>query len=160
MRVRMWLTGLSIGSLALTGMIAAGPLTGSAQETSTPPAAQSAQQTAGEDEQTSGPAIVGTPLLQPSIDLMRAQEIAVQDQSGAVVTEVGLDGEDGVLAYSIALDNGVEVDVDATSGKVLKTEQVDENDDDGNGSDERENENGSQHENGSEGEDESESEQG
>lgn len=159
MRVRMWLTGLSIGSLALTGMIAAGPLTGSAQQNSTPPAAQTASQTAGEDEQPRGPAVVGTPLLLPAIDLNRAQEIAVQDQRGAVVTAVELDGEDGVLAYSVALDNGMEVDVDATSGAVLKTEQVDEQDD-GNGSDEREHENDSQHENGSEGEDENGSEQG
>jgi len=93
---------------------------------------------------------VGTPLLQPSIDLIRAQEIALEGQSGAVVTEMDLDGEDGVLVYSIELDNGMEVDVDATSGEVLKTEQEDENGDEGNGESENENGTDDEQENGSE----------
>ncbi len=147
MQVRRWLAGMSVGTMALTGVMAAGPLPASAQQNSTPPPAQSALQTAGEDDQATGPAVVGTPLLQPSIDLTRAQEIALEGQTGAVITEVDLAGEDGVLAYSIELDNGMEVDVDATSGEVLKTEQGDgENGDD-------------EHENGSEGE-ENGSEQG
>lgn len=146
MHARRLVTGLSVGTLALTGMIAAGSLTGSAQSSSTPPAAQTAAQEAGEDERASGPAVVGTPLLQPSIDLMRAQEIALTGQAGAVVTEVGLDGENGVLTYSIELDNGMEVDVDATSGDVLKTEQAEQDSDDGNGENENENENESDEE--------------
>jgi len=149
MHVRRWLIGVSVGAAALTGMIAGGPLTVSAQEDSTPPA-QSASQTAGADDQASGPAVVGTPLLQPSIDLIRAQEIALEGQSGAVVTEMDLDGEDGVLVYSIELDNGMEVDVDATSGEVLKTEQEDENGDEGNGESENENGTDDEQENGSE----------
>jgi Peptidase propeptide and YPEB domain len=150
MQVRRWLAGMSVGTMALAGVMAAGPLPASAQQNSTPPPAQSASQTAGEDDQATGPAVVGTPLLQPSIDLTRAQEIALEGQTGAVITEVGLAGEDGVLAYSIALDNGMEVDVDATSGEVLKTEQGDEeNGENGDG----------EHENGSEGE-ENGSEQG
>lgn len=153
MHARRLVTGLSVGTLALTGMIAAGSLTGSAQSSSTPPAAQTAAQEAGEDERSSGPAVVGTPLLQPSIDLMRAQEIALTGQAGAVVTEVGLDGENGVLTYSIELDNGMEVDVDATSGDVLKTEQAEQDSDDGNGENENENESdeeGEESENGEE----------
>jgi len=144
MRARNWLTGLSVGTLALTGMIAAGPLGGNAQSNATPPAAQMA----GDDEQASGPAVVGNPLLQPTIDLTRAQEIALEGQSGAVVTEVGLDGDDGVLAYSVELDNGMEIDVDATSGTVLKTEQAQEDgaEDENNSEDE----NGAEYENGSE----------
>jgi uncharacterized membrane protein YkoI len=129
--------------MAVTGVMAAGPLPASAQQNTTPPPAQSAAQATNEDEQATGPAVVGTPLLQPTIDLARAQEIALEGQSGAVVTEVDLGGEDGVLAYSIELDNGMEVDVDATSGDVLKTEQGDAED----------GENGEgQHENGSENE--------
>jgi uncharacterized membrane protein YkoI len=99
---------------------------------------------ASESEQSTDTPVVGTPLLQPKIDLTRAQEIALEGQSNAVVTDVSLDGAGGVLAYSVELDNGVEVDVDATSGEVLKTAQADEDDDNGdvNGSGERENENG------------------
>lgn len=137
-------------------MIAAGPLTGRAQQDSTPPAAQTTAQSAEADDQASGPAVVGTPLLQPSIDLMRAQEIALEGQTGAVVTEVGLDGEDGVLGYSIELDNGIEVDVDATSGEVLKTEQAEEDSDGGNGNGNGE----SEDQNGTEDEEENGEEQG
>ena len=145
MNVRRWLTGVSIGTLAFTGMMAVAPLPVSAQQDSTAPAAQSVAQTTAEDDQATGPAVVGTPLLQPTIDLTRAQEIALEGQSGAVVTEVDLGGEDGVLAYSIELDNGMEVDVDATSGEVLKTEQGDgENGENGNG--EHEDENGAEDE--------------
>lgn len=150
MRVRTWLTGLSVGSLAFAGMIAAGPLGASAQQDSTPPPAQTASQTPGEDDQASGPAVVGAPLLQPTIDLTQAQEIALNGQTGAVVTEVSLDGEDGVLAYSIELDNGMEVDVDATSGEVLKTESAEANGDDGESNGANENENSTEDEDGSE----------
>jgi uncharacterized membrane protein YkoI len=140
MQIRRWLVGMSIGTATLTGIIAAGPLPVSAQQNSTPPA-QSASQTASANDQANGPAVVGTPLLQPTIDLKRAKEIALQGQSSAVVTSISLEGEDGVLAYSIELDNGMEVDVDATSGEVLKTEQGDdENDENGEG----EQENGSE----------------
>ena len=143
MQIRRWLVGMSVGTMALTGMVATGPLPVSAQQDSTAPAAQSVAQTTAEDDQATGPAVVGTPLLQPTIDLTRAQEIALEGQSGAVVTEVDLGGEDGVLAYSIELDNGLEVDVDATSGEVLKTEQGDgENGENG----EHEDENGAEDE--------------
>lgn len=159
MRARKVFTGLSIGSLALTGMIAAGTMTGSAQESSTPPAAQTTQEMSAEKDQSQQPAVVGTPLLQPSIDLARAQEIAIQNQTDAAVVEVGLDGEDGVLTYSIELTNGMEVDIDATSGEILKSEQGDANDDkDSNG--DHEDENGSEDENGADEENESGSEQG
>lgn len=109
-----------------------------------------AAQTPANNEQGTTPPVVGTPLLQPKIDLTRAQEIALQGQDKAVVTDVSLDGESGVLAYSIELDNGVEVDVDATSGEVLKTEQVSE-DDNGHENGDRGNENG---DDGAEGEEE------
>ena len=141
MRGRTWLTRVSVGMLALTGMLAAAPLTGSAQQDATPPPAQTDSQTAGEDDQASGPAVVDI-LLQPSIDLNQAQEIALEGQADAVVTEVSLGGEDGGLVYRIELDNGIEVDVDASSGEVLRTEQHD----DENGNDESENENGADEE--------------
>ena len=148
MNVRRWLTGVSIGTLAFTGMMAVAPLPVGAQQDATAPAVQTEQQTADAEDQVSGPAVVGTPLLQPAVDLVRAQEIALEGQTGAVITEVDLEGEDGLFAYSIELDNGMEVDVDATSGEVLKTEQGDGE----NGNGEHEDENGAEdeEENGSE----------
>lgn len=146
MRGKMKLAGLGLGSLAFVGMVAAGPLAASAQPGVSSPTLQVAAQTSGDDEQASGPAVVGTPLLEPAIDLAQAQEIALKGQTGAVVTEVSLDGEDGMLAYSIELDNGVEVDVDATSGEVLKTEQAENGDDERDGEGENEDEDGTEEE--------------
>ena len=102
-----------------------------------------------------GEAVVGTPLLQPAIDLIKAQEIALTDQTGAAVTEVGLDGEEGVLVYTIELDNGIEVTLDATTGEVITTEQGAANQNDG--GEEGENENGGEND-GAEGEEDEEAE--
>ncbi len=153
MNSRRWMTGLTLGTMALTGMIAVNPMTSSAQENSTPPAAQTAPQSSS--DQTNGPAVVGTPLLQPKIDIVRAQEIALADQSGAVVTDVSLEGESGVLEYSVDLDNGNEVHVDATSGDIRPDDGKDDNgskngDENGN-EDQGDDDNG--HDGGSEGDD-------
>lgn len=73
--------------------------------------------------------VVGDPMLQPAIDLIRAQEIALAENAGAAVTKVELEGEDGVLQYSVHLNNGVDVDIDATTGSIIKTEHDDDHDD-------------------------------
>ena len=80
-------------------------------------------------DQATGTRVVGTPTLKPAIDLARAQEIALEGNTGAAVTKIELDGDHGVLEYSIHLDNGVEVDIDATTGVILKTEHDDDGDD-------------------------------
>ena len=80
-----------------------------------------------------GPPVVGTPLLQPAIDLTRAQEIALEGQANAVVTDVDLNGDNGVLEYSVTLDNGKEVDLDAATGTMVKSEQVDNGNNEDNG---------------------------
>jgi hypothetical protein len=147
MRTRSWLAGLGAGSLILAGVIAANPFDSVAQQDSTPPA-----QTNQEDDNGNATPVVGTPILRPAIDLVRAQEIALEGNAGAVVTGVELDGEDGVLAYDVELDNGAEVEVDATSGAVLETEQQgDDNERDDNG-DVDENDNAQGDDNGQNGE--------
>jgi len=118
-RVRNVIRNLSVGLLILLGTIAVGPLAGKAQQAATTPLAQTTEST-GEGNTTP---IVGTPQLQPAIDLARAQDIALQGQSGAVVTDVELDGEDGRLTYTVGLDNGSDIQLDAMSGEVIKTEQ-------------------------------------
>lgn len=133
MRLQSWFSCLGIGTLVLSGMLVTGS-SSSAQDAT--PAAQTAAQTADEDN---GKPVVGTPLLEPAIDLVRAQEIALEGHSGAAVMDVELGGENGVLAYSVTLDSGMEVDIDATSGEVIRTEEQegeqdedqDEDDDEG-----------------------------
>jgi hypothetical protein len=70
----------------------------------------------------SATSIVGSPVLQPTIDLLEAQEIALEGQGRAHVTQIDLAAKDGVLVYRIALDNGIDVEVDATTGEMLRTE--------------------------------------
>jgi uncharacterized membrane protein YkoI len=125
MQAKKLFAGFGVGALMLAGVIAANPFDGAAQQ-ATPPA-----QTSEDDDQANGTPVVGNPTLQPAIDLIRAQESALEGQTGAVVVSVDLDGEDGVLAYDVVLDNGSEVQVDATSGTVIKTEQ--DGGDEGNG---------------------------
>jgi len=86
-----------------------------------------------DDDRGGGNRIIGTPTLQPAIDLIRAQEIALEGNPDAAVIKVELDGENGVLEYSVRLHNGVEVDIDATTGAIIRTEQSDDDngDDDG-----------------------------
>jgi Peptidase propeptide and YPEB domain len=133
MRLQSWFSCLGIGTLVLSGMLVTGS-SSSAQDAT--PAAQTAADTADEDN---GKPVVGTPLLEPAIDLVRAQEIALEGHTGAAVMDVELGGENGVLAYSVTLDSGMEVDIDATSGEVIRTEEQegeqdedqDEDDDEG-----------------------------
>ena len=50
---------------------------------------------------------------------------AAAEVNGAVV-ETELEREDGVLMYSVEFDSGVEVEVDARTGKVLKVDDQDD----------------------------------
>ena len=114
--MRAWLIGLSGATLLLAGIISTAPLVGANHERSETP--------------TAGTPIIGAPLLEPSIDLVEAQEIALEGQGGAHVAEVDLDGKTGVLVYRIALDNGLDVEIDATTGEIVGTERDEHPDDD------------------------------
>ena len=144
MQSRRWLTGLTIGTLALTGMVTANPLTGSAQQTATPPASQTSTQAT--NDEANGPAVLGTPIFKPQIDIVKAQELALADQPGAVVTDVSLEGGRGMLEYSVELDNGKELHVNATSGDILPDDSNDEGESGDHGDDE--NNDGGGHEDG------------
>jgi hypothetical protein len=145
MRLQRWFSCLGIGTMVLSGMLGTGPLA-SAQD-ATPPA-QGAAQTA--DDEDNGTPVVGTPLLEPAIDLIRAQEIALEGHNGAAVTDVELGGQDGLLAYSVRLNSGVEVEINAASGEVIRTE---EQDDEGDENQDESDEDGDQKNNGDEDED-------
>ena len=58
-------------------------------------------------------------ILDPDIDLVIAQELALNAYPDAVVTSVALDRADDALLFSVTLDTGVEVQVDATTGDIV-----------------------------------------
>ena len=155
MRLKAAMAGITIGSLVLGGVIVANPFSGFAQDQSTP-AAENA------DDAPAGTPVIGDPLLSPAVDLSTAQEAALAGQDGANVIAVELNGDDGTLDYSITLDNGFEVSVDATTGEVTESEEVGSGDGDGenadngdeNDTDHNEDDNGGQHDDGGDDEEE------
>ncbi len=60
-----------------------------------------------------------------SITPEEAKAAALAANPGTTVVEVELDNENGALVYSVELDNGLDVKVDAGSAAVLHTEQAD-----------------------------------
>jgi len=119
MRKHVWLSSLGIGALIAVGGVVSHPFASVAQQSATPTTQGSANATP----------IVGQPIISPTIDLAQAQQAALNGQIGAVVVSVDLNGENGVLVYDVELDNGYDVEIDATSGAVLKSEA--ESNDDG-----------------------------
>lgn len=61
----------------------------------------------------------GSGILDPEVDLVMAQEIALDGYPDASVASVALDRADDGLLYSITLDTGVEVQVDAATGEIV-----------------------------------------
>lgn len=120
MSTRRQLIGAGATSLALAA-IAAQPLRSLADDD---------DHDDGHDDGHDDHQMVGDPMLQPAIDLIRAQEIALAGNTGAAVIKVELEGEDGVLHYSVHLNNGVDVDIDATTGTIIKTEHAGDDHDD------------------------------
>ena len=86
----------------------------------------------GVSAQESTPAATGSPapILDPEVGLIEAQETALSGYEGAAVRSMELDYQAGELVWEIRLDNGVEVEIDALTGEVLRTEDDDDDDDD------------------------------
>ena len=59
-----------------------------------------------------------------------AKAAALTANPGTTVSKVELDNENGVLVYSVQLDNGLDVKIDAGNSAILHTEQAD-NDNEG-----------------------------
>jgi hypothetical protein len=135
MRLERWFSWLGVGTLLLSGMLVAGPLAGA--QDATPSAGQTAAQPTEDNNGNNGASVVGTPLLEPAIDFIRAKEIALEGETGAAVTDVELGGDNGVLVYSVTLDSGIERKIDATSGEVIETEAQDAEQGEGNDDDDR-----------------------
>jgi uncharacterized membrane protein YkoI len=121
---RRTLIGQGAGALALAGALTHTALPAAAQDDGTPGS--------DADDDNGAERLLGTPIFTPGIDIVQAQEIAIEGHDGAAVRSVELDGDDGVLVYEVKLDNGVEVEIDATTGEIVETRQ---DDDDDNGED-------------------------
>jgi len=61
---------------------------------------------------------------QATITASDAEKAALAANPGSTVAKTELDNENGVLAYSVELSNGMDVKVDAGNGQVLHTEQA------------------------------------
>ncbi len=61
---------------------------------------------------------------QAGITADQAKAAALAANPGTTATKVELDNENGVLVYSVQLDNGLDVKIDAGNQAVLHTEQV------------------------------------
>jgi len=59
-----------------------------------------------------------------TITSAQAEAAALAANPGTTVVKTELDNENGVLVYSVELSNGMDVKVDAGSGRVLQTEQA------------------------------------
>jgi uncharacterized membrane protein YkoI len=91
-----------IGAIAYTAYAQA-PITGGDEES---------------ESQDSGAALQS----QAGITREQAEAIALAQYPGAKVRATELENEGGILLYSMELDNGVEIEMDANTGKVLPAE--------------------------------------
>jgi uncharacterized membrane protein YkoI len=99
--MKKWLIGGGIACVLAVALLAGGLIKGaSAQET--------------------------TPLASSVITPEQAKAAALADNPGATAVGVDLDREDGVQVYEVKLDNGLEVQVDASDGTILGSEQDDD----------------------------------
>lgn len=78
------------------------------------------------------------------ISMAEAQKIALAANAGTKVVKSELDNENGNLVFSITLDNGLDVRVDAGNGRILFSQQADQHDSerDGEGQDKSSSEEG------------------
>lgn len=77
---------------------------------------------------------VGAFAKEAEVPSKKAEEIALQEVKGAHVKEIELERENGELIYEVELegthDDDVEVDVNATTGKVVRVDDDRDDDDD------------------------------
>lgn len=110
MKINRWIALASV-ALLVVGVLGAIAYTAYAQ----------APITGGDEEsesQDSGAALQS----QAGITREQAQALAIAQYPGAKVRATELENEGGILLYSMELDNGAEVEVDANTGTVLPAE--------------------------------------
>lgn len=114
-----------IGALALVARAQGGPTatpTVQTQEKAEPTEAAEDSETTEADEAAKTKE-AADPQGQAAISQADAETAALDANPGAKVVKTELDKEDGILAYTVELDNGVDVIVDANTGDILTSEQ-------------------------------------
>ena len=106
--MKKWLIGGGIAGVLAVVLLVGGLVTGVFAQGTTPPAKS-----------------------EPAITSEQAEAAALAANPGTTAVEVDLDREGGVQVYEVKLDNGLEVQVDASDGTILGSEQDDDNDADG-----------------------------
>ena len=141
MKVNKWIVGAMVGISLLVAGMGARAVLAQRPTPATPPAA--VQQEAGPDDQVQEPSYTGSigvdqaqyeglseadeaAALQgmATISADQAKAAAVAANPGTTVVKVELDNENGVLVYSVELNNGLDVKVDAGNGAILHIEQA------------------------------------
>ncbi len=138
MNMKKWLIGsgilgalvvaLVVGSLMVVPALAQGP---------TPPQADTGPneqapnyvsairvdeaQYEGVSEADEAKALAGLATIAPE----QAKDAALAVNPGATAVKVEMDNENGALVYSVELDNGLDVKIDAGNSAILHTEQAD-----------------------------------
>ncbi len=131
MTIKHYLIGAAAGLTLLVGTIGGGIAlaqspTGSGQDQIETPVYTGSitvaqAQTEGMNEADESAALQG----QATVTADQSKAAAEAANAGAKATQVELDNENGVLVYSVQLDNGLDVKVDAGNGSVLHTEPAD-----------------------------------
>ncbi|ABU58670.1 PepSY domain-containing protein [Roseiflexus castenholzii] len=97
-----------------------GPETPDAQEGPETPDAQEGPETPDADESAEAAALAS----KVAISEQQAVATALAANPGATMVKVSLDNENGVIVYSVALDNGADVKVDAITGQITSVDQA------------------------------------
>jgi len=135
--MKKWLIGSGILGVLLASLLVGSLAATAFAQTPTPPQAQAeGQADTGPDEQVpsygsairvddaqyegvseadEAAALAGLVTITPE----QAQAAALEAHPGTTVLKVELDNENGALVYSVELDNGLDVKVDAGNGAVL-----------------------------------------
>lgn len=106
-------------ALALIALLVVGAMGAVAYRTlaQTPPPDTEASE-GGEANEENGAALQG----QAALTQEEAEAIALAEYPGATVVSTELENEGGTLLYSVELDNGAEVELDANTGTILAGE--------------------------------------
>lgn len=141
MKVNKRVTGTLVAIGLLVAALTSKAVFAQAPTPPTPPAA--VQQETGSDDQLQSPSYIGSIAVEQArfesmseadeaaalqgmatISADQAKAAAEAANPGATAVKVELDNENGVLVYSVQLNNGLDVKVDAGNGAILHTEQA------------------------------------
>lgn len=124
-------TGLLLGIGLLIGGLAAAGYAVNAQKNSAQPAASI--QSEKDDSEMEAPAV----LKAGNISAEQAKQAALAGRTGVTAGQITLEDDQDGQSYEVKLSDGSEVDVDATTGKIIDDAAEDGGQDDASGQDDQ-----------------------